>query len=46
MTLVIVTNDDKISAVLTELEEGDIAKKGEMIVSPVLSNKRDYMKWV
>jgi len=46
MHLVIVANDDKVSAVLTELEEGDLGKKGEMIVSPLLTNKRDYMKWV
>ena len=46
MKLVIVANDDKVGAVLSELEEGDLAKKGEMIVSPLLSNKRDYMKWV
>jgi len=46
MHLVIVANDDKVSSVLTELEEGDLGKKGEMIVSPLLTNKRDYMKWV
>jgi len=46
MTLVVVTNDDKVTAVLTELEEGDLAKKGEVIVSPLLNGKREYMKWV
>lgn len=46
MTLVIVTSDDKVSGVLTELEEQDLAKKGEAIVSPLLSGKRAYMKWV
>lgn len=46
MTLVILTSDDKVSGVLTELEEADIAKKGEAIVSPLLGGKRAYMKWV
>lgn len=35
-TLVIVTNDDKVTAVLTELDEADLAKKGQAIVSPLL----------
>lgn len=46
ITLVIVTTDDKVTSVLTELEEGDVAKKGEVIVSPLLSGKKEYMKWV
>lgn len=46
VTLVIVTTDDKVTSVLTELEEGDVAKKGEVIVSPLLSGKREYTKWV
>lgn len=46
ITLVIVTTDDKVTSVLTELEEGDVAKKGEVIVSPLLSGKREYTKWV
>jgi len=28
MTLVIVTSDDKVTGVLSELEEGDVMKKG------------------
>lgn len=36
MTLVVVTSDDKVSAVLTELEEAELTKKGAAIVSPLL----------
>jgi hypothetical protein len=36
ITLVLVANDDKVSSVLTELEEGDLSKKGSPIVSPLL----------
>ena len=46
MTLVIVTTDDKVTGVLSELEEGDVMKKGQAIVSPLLNGKREYMKWV
>jgi hypothetical protein len=46
MTLVIVTSDDKVTGVLSELEEGDVMKKGQAIVSPLLNGKREYMKWV
>jgi len=46
MTLVIVTSDDKVTGVLGELEEGDVMKKGQAIVSPLLNGKREYMKWV
>merc|ERR1712021_103364 len=46
MNLVILTSDDKVTGVLSELEEGDVMKKGQAIVSPLLSGKREYMKWV
>jgi uncharacterized protein involved in tolerance to divalent cations len=46
LTLVIVASDDKVTGVLTELEEGDVMKKGQAIVSPLLKGKREYMKWV
>jgi len=46
MTLVIVTTDDNVTGVLSELEEGEIMKKGQAIVSPLLNGKREYMKWV
>jgi len=46
VTLVIVTSDDKVTGVLSELEEGDVMKKGQAIVSPLLNGKREYMKWV
>ena len=46
MTLVIVTSDDKVTGVLGELEEGDVMKKGQAIVAPLLNRKREYMKWV
>merc|ERR1712010_203281 len=46
MSLVILTSDDKVTGVLSELEEGDVMKKGQAIVSPLLSGKREYMKWV
>lgn len=46
MTLIIVTSDDRVSTVLTELETANVAKKGEAVVSPLLTGKRDYMKWV
>jgi len=46
MTLVVVTTDDKVTGVLAELEEGDIMKKGQAIVSPLLNGKKEYMKWV
>jgi len=36
VSLVIITNDDKVTSVLTELEEADLAKKGAAIVSPLL----------
>ena len=46
MNLVILTSDDKVTGVLSELEEGDVMKKGQAIVSPLLNGKREYMKWV
>jgi uncharacterized protein involved in tolerance to divalent cations len=46
LTLVILTSDDKVTGALSELEEGDVMKKGQAIVSPLLSGKREYMKWV
>jgi uncharacterized protein involved in tolerance to divalent cations len=46
MQLVILTSDDKVTGVLSELEEGDFMKKGQAIVSPLLNGKREYMKWV
>lgn len=36
INLVIVTNDDKVTAVLSEIEEADLAKKGAALVSPLL----------
>ena len=45
-TLTLVTSDDKVTAVLAALEDGDLAKKGEAIVSPLLTGKKAYMKWV
>jgi len=46
MTLVVIASDDKVTGVLSELEEGDVMKKGQAIVSPLLNGKREYMKWV
>lgn len=46
MNLVVLTTDDKVTGVLSELEEGDVMKKGQAIVSPLLNGKREYMKWV
>merc|ERR1719263_400987 len=46
MNLVVLTSDDKVTGVLSELEEGDVMKKGQAIVSPLLNGKREYMKWV
>lgn len=45
-TLVVVTTDDKVTGVLSELEEGELMSKGQAIVSPLLNGKREYMRWV
>lgn len=47
MQLVIVTSDDKVPGVLTEIEQNGVGGgKAQAVVSPLLSGKREYMKWV
>jgi hypothetical protein len=46
VTLVISAADDKVVNIISELEEAEITKKGAIIVSPLLSGKKEYMKWV
>jgi len=45
-TLTLVTSDDKVTAVLTALEEGRIQDRGEAVVSPLLTGRKAYMEWV
>lgn len=45
-TLTLVTSDDKVTAVLTALEEGRIQERGEAVVSPLLTGRKAYMEWV
>lgn len=45
-TLTLVTSDEKVTAVLTALEEGQIQDRGEAVVSPLLTGRKAYMEWV
>lgn len=45
-TLMLVTSDEKVTQVLTALEEGQIQDRGEAVVSPLLTGRKAYMEWV
>jgi len=45
-TLTLVTSDEKVTQVLTALEEGQIQDRGEAVVSPLLTGRKAYMEWV
>lgn len=46
LTMTIITGDDKVSQVLTEFESSQIQGKSAAVISPLLTGKREYMKWI